>query len=118
MENYTQPLVLVFYLDAELMKNPQIIKPFAESVDKMLAIKNANALAFFLPTNGEERVECINPVMLKEPDMERVNKLIEDIKHQFSIGVDIDVDIDEIEIEEEPKPCDCGNNPNGNCKCD
>ena len=118
MENSSHPLVLVFYLDAELMKNPQIIKPFAESIDKMLAMKKANALAFFLPTNGEERVECINPVMLKEPDMEIVNKLIEDIKHQFSIGVDIDVDIDEIEIEEQSKPCDCGNNPNGNCKCD
>lgn len=118
MENLNHPLVLVFYLDSELMKNPQIIKPFAESVDKMLAMKKANALAFFLPTNGEERVECVNPVMLKEEDMERVNKLIEDIKHQFSIGAEIDIDVDEVEIEEESKPCDCGNNPDGNCKCD
>lgn len=111
-----QPLVLVFYLDHELMKNPQIIKPFAESVDKMLAMKKANALAFFLPTKGEERVECINPVMIKEEDMERVNKLIEDIKQNFAIGVDIDVADEEIILDE--KPCDCGNNPDGKCKCD
>jgi hypothetical protein len=116
MEN-NYPLVLVFYLDAELMKNPQIIKPFAESIDKMLAFKKANALAFFLPTNGEERVECINPVTVKEEDMEKVNKLIQDIKQNFSIGVEMDIDIDETLIDES-KPCDCGNNPNGNCKCD
>jgi hypothetical protein len=116
MEN-NYPLVLVFYLDAELMKNPQIIKPFAESIDKMLAFKKANALAFFLPTIGEERVECINPIMVKETDMEKINKLIEDIKQNFSIGVDMEIDIDETSIDE-PKPCDCGNNPNGNCKCD
>lgn len=116
MEN-NYPLVLVFYLDAELMKNPQIIKQFAESIDKMLAFKKANALAFFLPTNGEERVECINPIMVKEADMEKVNKLIEDIKENFSIGVDMDIAIDETVVDE-PKPCDCGNNPNGNCKCD
>jgi hypothetical protein len=114
MEN-NYPLVLVFYLDAELMKNPQIIKPFAESIDKMLAFKKANALAFFLPTNGEERVECINPVTVKEEDMEKINKLIQDIKQNFSIGVEMDIDETLID---ESKPCDCGNNPNGNCKCD
>ena len=106
MEN-NYPLVLVFYLDAELMKNPQIIKPFAESIDKMLAFKKANALAFFLPTNGEERVECINPIMVKEEDMVKVTKLIEDIKQNFSIGVEMDLPVDEVVLEE-PKPCDCG----------
>jgi hypothetical protein len=120
MEN-NYPLVLVFYLDAELMKNPQIIKPFAESIDKMLAFKKANALAFFLPTNGEERVECINPVTVKEEDMEKVNKLIQDIKQNFSIGVEMDLPVDEVVVEDETeggKPCDCGSNPDGKCKCD
>ena len=52
-ENY--PLIIVFYLDAEMMKVPEIIKPFADSVNTMLAHKDANAMAFFIPTKGEER---------------------------------------------------------------
>lgn len=107
------PLIIVFYLDSELMGNPEIIKPFAESVNQMLLVKNANALAFFLPTTGTERVQCINPVQVSETDMSEINKLVEDIKKSFSI---------ETEVAEEiitgPKPCECGNNPNGNCQCD
>jgi len=105
------PLILVFYLDSELMRTPDIIKPFTESVNDVLAIKEANAIAFFVPTEGEERIECINPVMLKEADMERINKLIEDIKTNFSIGDDLEITLDS-------KPCECGLNPDGSCKCD
>ena len=73
----TTPLIIVFYLDSDLMTRQEIIKPFVESVNQMLHHKNANALAFFLPTNGEERVECINPVMLEKADMDKINTLLE-----------------------------------------
>jgi hypothetical protein len=109
------PLIIVFYLDAELMANPQIIKPFADSVNDALAKRKANAMAFFIPTKGEERVECINPVMVKEADMAEINKMVEDIKASFSVGVDINVPDEEITLDE--KPCDCGKNPDENCKC-
>lgn len=111
MEN-NHPLILVFYLDAEMMQNPQIIQPFAESVNYMIEQKNANMMAFFLPTKGEERLECINPVMLSEPDMEKLQQMIKDIQEQFSVGVDIDIQDEEIEVGN--KPCECG----GNCKCE
>lgn len=111
MEN-NHPLILVFYLDAEMMRNPQIIQPFAESVNFMIEQKNANMMAFFMPTTGEERVECINPVMLSEPDMAKVEQMIKDIQEQFSVGVDMDIQDEEIELEN--KPCECG----GNCKCE
>ena len=116
MQNTNYPLVIVFYLDHELMSNPQIIKPFAESVNQMIAYKNANALAFFLPTKGEDRVEVLNPVVINEQDMEKINKIVEEIKTSFSIGHDIDVPDEDITLE--GKPCDCGENPNGKCKCD
>lgn len=112
MEN-NHPLILVFYLDAEMMQNPQIIQPFAESVNYMIEQKNANMMAFFLPTTGEERVECINPVMLSEPDMEKVQKMIKEIQEQFSVGVDIEIPEDVID-QEKNEPCECG----GNCKCE
>jgi hypothetical protein len=111
------PLILVFYLDRELMKNPDIIKPFADSVNDALAKRKANAMAFFLPTDGEERIECINPVMIKEADMSEVNKMIEDIKKAFSVGDDSTLPNIEIDTTNE---CDCGPQTGGcgeNCKC-
>ena len=111
MEN-NHPLIVVFYLDADMMMNKEIIQPFAESVNYMIEEKNVNMMAFFLPTKGEERVECINPVMLSEPDMEKVQQMIKDIQEQFSVGVDIDME--DVEIELDNEPCECG----GNCNCD
>jgi hypothetical protein len=97
--NETQhPLILVFYLDAELMKNREIMQPFAEYVNDMIEMKGANIMAFFLPTNDNERVECINPIMMAEPDMERINSMIEEIKVQFSVGVEKDMEFKNEEI--------------------
>ena len=95
------PLILVFYLDAELMKNSQIIQPFVDSVNKVLAQKKANAIAFFMPTKGEEKIDCINPMLVKEPDMAKINALVEDIKKNFSIGGDLPIQDEEIDLGEE-----------------
>jgi len=128
-ENY--PLIIVFYLDAEMMQVKEIIQPFADSVNTLLAHKNANAMAFFIPTKGEERVECINPSIIAEADMVKINEMVEDIKKSFAIGEDLtdldeDIEMTDEEIVQEiakmadvlnEKPCDCGNNPDGKCKC-
>ena len=95
-ENNNHPLIIVFYIDREMMSNPQAIQPFADSVNDILAKKDANAIAFFVPTDGEERVECINPLQVEKADMVKINKMVEDIKNQFSIGADIDVPNSEI----------------------
>lgn len=79
-KNY--PLIVVFYLDGEMMKQKEIITPFVEAVNNMLHQKNANALAFFLPTSGEERIECISKV--PEGKEEDFDKLINDIKKNFN----------------------------------
>lgn len=79
-----QPLILVFYLDREMMKNSEIIRPFAESVNDTLIGKNT--IAFFLPTDDNERIECINPKLISEPEMDKINQMVEDIKKQFSVG--------------------------------
>lgn len=86
MEPQTNPLILVFYLDRELMMNPQIMKPFAESVNKIIDIKKMHAVAFFLPTEAEERIECINPAIVPQDEMNKINKMVQDIQTQFSIG--------------------------------
>jgi hypothetical protein len=113
MEQKQHPLIIVFYLDADMMRNPNIIGPFSDAINDMLFQKDANALAFFIPTTGEERVECLNPVVMSEADNEKVSQIIEDIKKNFSVGDGLDMDIDELTT----KPCECRNNPGGSCQC-
>ena len=109
MEKVKQhPLIIVFYLNSDMMKQRDIIQPFAESVNQMLMVKDANALAFFIPTDGEERIECINPVVLKEEEATNIYKIIDDLKKTFI--VDVPVEDKEIELE---SPCAC----NGETKC-
>lgn len=85
-ENNNYPLILVFYLDRDMMNNPQIIQPFADSVNNILAQKDANAMAFFLPTDDAERIECINPKQVEPAEMERINTIINDLIVNFDMG--------------------------------
>jgi hypothetical protein len=96
-----QPLILVFYLNAEMMKNPDIIQPFADSVNTILEKKEANIIAFFLPAaDGEpEKLECINPIQMEKTEMVKINKLVEDISNNFDIGNGADDGIDNPENE-------------------
>ena len=87
------PIILVFYLDRETMTRSEIIKPFADSINNLINVKKFNAIALFMPTDTEERVECINPVYTPTDEMEKINKLIEEIKTNFSVGGKLDDDI-------------------------
>ncbi len=89
MNNTEHPLVLVFYLDRELMRTPEIIGAFSESVNNMIAAKKLNMVCFFMPTDGEERIECINPVLTTPDEKEKINNLIKEIEKNFSIGDDM-----------------------------
>ena len=82
------PLILVFYLNRELMGNIDIIEPFSESINSTLALKDANAMALFLPTDGEERIECINPKIINPETQEKVDVLINSITKEFEIGLE------------------------------
>lgn len=79
----SHPLILVFYLDRELMANPEIIGPFAEHINNTIAIREANAMAFFLPTDGEERIECINPIQIEPAKMDKIMRMIDQISENF-----------------------------------
>ena len=85
-QDKTYPLVIVFYLDREMMQRQEIIRPFADSINNMINVKNFNAMALFLPTYGEERVECINPIITPKEEMDKIEKLIEEIKSSFNIN--------------------------------
>lgn len=85
MDKSETPLILVFYIDATMMEKREIIQPFVESVNSMIERKNANVMAFFIPTKNEEKIDCINPVMLQETEIEKINEMIAEIKGSFQI---------------------------------
>jgi len=82
----TNPLILVFYIDRQTIMNRELIKIFTESVNDMIVDRNINAVAFFLPTDTEERIECINPIVVPKDEMNRINKIVTDISNEFSVG--------------------------------
>ena len=83
------PLILVFYLDSEMMRNKDIILPFTESVNHAIAKREANMMAFFMPTDGEERIECINPIYIEDKnELEKLNKLVGNLEDQFQLDVE------------------------------
>lgn len=106
-KNFNHPLILVFYLDREVMMQGEIIRAFGDSVNNAIAQREANCMAFFLPTDEEERIECINPVMMHEADMERVNQMIQDLASNFDVGKGADKGKDDSANEVE---LDSGNN--------
>ncbi len=108
------PLIIVFYLDRALMRQTAIMGPFADSINEMLIKKEANTIALFLPTDGEERVECINPIIVKPADMEKINNIIEDIKKNFDVNPEIKLKVEEVDADE---PCVCKKNEDGTCDC-
>lgn len=76
------------------METPEIIQPFTESVNRAIEVREANVMAFFIPTDDKERIECINPIIAPKDKMEEINGIIEDIKTKFDIGQGADEDID------------------------
>ena len=81
--NKSYPLMLVFYLDRELMANREIMAPFAEHINDTITQREANAMAFFLPTDGEERIECINPIQIEPAKMDKIMKMVDQIAESF-----------------------------------
>jgi len=85
------PLITVFYIDKSYLDS-DFLSSYSTMVNNLIIEKNANMLAFFVPTDGESRIECINPTVVSKSDMSKINKIIEDIKVNFSVE---DINIDE-----------------------
>lgn len=89
------PVVLVFYLNRELMSNGEIIQPFVEAVNQSIAERDANMMAFFLPTDGQEKVDCINPLLATPDEKTRISEMIDEISKSFDIGQGADEKLDD-----------------------
>lgn len=85
--NKAYPLILCFYIDRELIGNSEIFLPYWSAVNEAITSKGSNVLAFFMPCDeGEERIECINPIQVEDSDMDKINGLVKDLTKQFQVG--------------------------------
>lgn len=104
------PLILCFYIDNDILASP-MIETYVESINLMIKEKDLNMVALFLPCgiNDTERVECINPILVEKTDMDKINRLVEDIKLQFSVGSDSPniINVDEHQCNCNNEDCGC-----------
>lgn len=79
------PMVLVFNLDRETMGETLIFREIRLSVERYLDSLDSEVVAFFLPTDDKERIDCINPRLTNQEDMGRIQKIIGDLETKFII---------------------------------
>ena len=83
------PLILVFYLDAGVFAEQEMVKAYSENVKNYFDENRDNIRLFFMPTSGEERIECINPTYLTDiTEIDKLNALTEEVEKLFQVGVE------------------------------
>ena len=65
-EEDNKPLFLVFYLDKELFKQKELVSSYGANVKKYLDEKGDNVRLFFMPTENNEKIVCINPLYISD----------------------------------------------------
>ena len=83
------PLILVFYLQKDLFSNIEMIETYGENVKQYLENRGDDVRLFFLPTEEQEKIVCVNPVYIEDQnEFNKLNDLIEDLTNKFQVGVE------------------------------
>ncbi len=83
------PLFLIFYLDSTMFAQREAVQAYGENVKRYLDEKGDNVRLFFMPTKDKERIECINPLYIEDKnEVEKLNKLVENLEGQFQLDVE------------------------------
>lgn len=83
------PLILVFYLQKDLFTNREMIATYGENVKQYLENRGDDVRLFFLPTEEQEKIVCVNPVYIEDQnEFNKLNDLIEDLTNKFQVGVE------------------------------
>lgn len=81
------PLILVFYLQKDLFTNREMIATYGENVKQYLENRGDDVRLFFLPTEEQEKIVCVNPVYIEDQnEFDKLNNLIEDLSTKFQVG--------------------------------
>lgn len=83
------PLILVFYIFRDVLSNPEIREQYSKSVEEYFNHKGDDVRIFFIPTDTEERLECVNPKFIDDKNTyDQLVKDLEEVKLKFDIGID------------------------------
>lgn len=87
MSTEKEPLILVFYIYRDVLSNREIRESYFESVKKHFEDIKVKATFFFLPTDTEERIECINPRFIEDQnEVEKLKRILGEVEKKFDIG--------------------------------
>lgn len=84
-----EALILVFYLDQSNFVQQDLLKAYSENVKRYFDENGDNVRLFFIPTNGQEKIECVNPVYLTDrSEIDKLNDLTSKLEEMFQVGVE------------------------------
>ena len=105
------PLILVFYIDRDTLSRSKIRETYMSGVSKYFDDLKIQSAIFFMPTTGDERIECINPKYIEDKnEIEKLKKVLVDVERIFQIQsstknilehIPNTIDLDETEEDDE-----------------
>jgi hypothetical protein len=64
-----------------------MINTYGEGVKQYLEDRGDDVRLFFLPTEEQEKIVCVNPVYIEDQnEFDKLNNLIEDLSTKFQVG--------------------------------
>ncbi len=85
-DSVDKPLFLVFYLDRGTFANPELIKQYGDNVRLYLEDRGDNVRLFFMPTDSEEKIVCINPLYIEDEDeFTKIDTLVKELENKFQV---------------------------------
>lgn len=95
------PLILVFYIFRDVLSNTEVRNQYAKSVEDYFTKKGDDVRIFFIPTDTEERLECVNPKFIEDKNTyDKLVKDLEEVKKKFDIGSGNNEQLDESDLVE------------------
>ena len=62
----------------------KLVAAYGENVKKYLDERGDNVRLFFMPTDSEEKIECINPLYVNnKEDYKKIDNLIKNLEEQL-----------------------------------
>ena len=84
-----QPLILVVYMDRMVLSDHESMEIITKNLKDALDEKGVNAVTLYVSTETKERIECINPVIATDEQINRINDIINDIEKSVDINHDL-----------------------------
>lgn len=89
MSTEKEPIILVFYIYRDVLAQKEMREQYFESIKKYFDEMKMKTALFFLPTDTEERIECINPKFIDDQnEIAKLKKVLSEAEKLFAIDTD------------------------------